>query len=51
MKKRIIIITLLFLVFFLIGCDTFIISPLMPLISSSLKIKAGSGGYLVTGKY
>lgn len=48
MKKRIIIITLLFLVFFLIGCDTFIISPLIPLISSSLKIKAGSGGYLVT---
>lgn len=48
MKKRIIIITLLFSVFFLIGCDTFIISPFVPLISASLKIKAGSGGYLVT---
>lgn len=48
MKKRITIIILLFSVFFLIGCDTFIISPLVPLISDSLKIKAGSGGYLVT---
>ena len=48
MKKRIIIIILLFSVFFLIGCDTFIISPLVPLISHSLNIKVGSGGYLVT---
>lgn len=48
MKKRIIIIMLLFLVFFLIGCDTFIISPLVPLISSDLNINVANGGYLVT---
>ncbi len=32
----------------LIGCDTFIISPLVPLIVSNLKINVSSGGYLVT---
>lgn len=46
MKKKIIV--LLFIVFFLIGCDTFIISPLIPSISESLHIQAGSSGYLVT---
>lgn len=48
MKKRIIIIILLFTVFFLIGCDTFIVSPLIPIIVYGLKVKIGSGGYLVT---
>lgn len=48
MKKRIIIIVLLFSIFFLIGCDTFIISPLIPSISYSLKIATGNSGYLVT---
>lgn len=48
MKKRSIIITLLFSLFFLIGCDTFIVSPLIPLITSNFKIRIGSGGYMVT---
>ncbi|OPJ64012.1 MFS transporter [Clostridium oryzae] len=47
MKKRLII-TLLFSIFFLLGCDTFIVSPLVPLIASSFNIAASSGGYLVT---
>ncbi len=48
MKKKLNLICLLFLAFFLIGCDTFIISPLIPLIVGSLHIDSGSGGYLVT---
>lgn len=48
MKKKAIATILLFIVFFLIGCDTFIISPFIPLISKTLRIKAGTSGYLVT---
>lgn len=48
MKKQLHIISLLFLVFFLIGCDTFIISPLIPSITSNLHIAAGNGGYMVS---
>lgn len=48
MKKKLPLIGLLFLVFFLIGCDTFIVSPLIPQITRSLNIDSGSGGYLVT---
>lgn len=47
MNKRFVI-ALLFSVFFLIGCDTFIVSPLVPLITSTFKVTAGNGGYLVT---
>lgn len=48
MKKQLHIILLLFLVFFLIGCDSFIISPLIPSITANLHIAAGNGGYLVS---
>lgn len=48
MKNRFHIILLLFTCFFLIGCDTFIISPLIPSITSSLHVATGNGGYMVT---
>lgn len=48
MKQKFRLVGLLFIVFFLIGCDTFIISPLIPQITDSLHISPGSGGYLVT---
>lgn len=48
MHKQVPIIAALFLVFFLIGCDTFIISPLIPSITADLHIAAGSGGYMVS---
>jgi multidrug resistance protein len=38
----------LFLVFFSIGCDTYIVSPLIPIITSDLNINTSYGGYLVT---
>lgn len=48
MKRKFKTIFLLFMIFFLIGSDTFIISPLIPSISKNLNIQAGSAGYLVT---
>jgi MFS transporter, DHA1 family, inner membrane transport protein len=48
MSRRTLIIIVLFFTFFLIGCDTLIISPLVPTITASLRIPAGNGGYLVT---
>lgn len=48
MKKKVPIIALLFLVFFLVGCDTFIISPLIPGITARFHMAAGSGGYMVS---
>lgn len=47
-NKKLKIIILLFIVFFLIGCDTYVISPLIPEIAKDLNVKPGSGGYLVT---
>ncbi len=47
-RSRFVYVSLLFFVFFLIGCDTFIVSPLIPLITSSLHITPDSGGFLVT---
>ncbi|AVQ95620.1 MFS transporter [Ethanoligenens harbinense] len=48
MKKKLPIIALLFLVFFLVGCDTFIISPLIPGITARFHVAVGSGGYMVS---
>lgn len=48
LNKKILVTVLLFAVFFLIGCDTFIISPFIPLISKTLNVAAGTSGYLVT---
>ena len=48
MKKRLPIIVLLFFVFFLVGCDTFIISPLIPGITARFYVAVGSGGYMVS---
>lgn len=48
MSKKLVIIALLFFVFFLIGCDTYIVSPLIPNITSEFNIASGYGGYLVT---
>lgn len=48
MKKCLVIIILLFSVFFLLGCDTYIVSPLVPFITSTFNVGIGNGGYLVT---
>ena len=49
MHKQVPIIAALFLVFFLIGCDTFVISPLIPGITADLHIAAGSKACAPTG--
>lgn len=48
MKKKMPVIALLFLVFFLVGCDTFIISPLIPGMTAQFHVAVGSGGYMVS---
>jgi Arabinose efflux permease len=48
MKNKYVYVSLLFLVFFIIGCDTFIVSPLITFIAASLHINPNRGGFLVT---
>lgn len=48
MKKQLYIISLFFLIFFLIGCDTFIVSPLIPSITATFHTNVGNGGYMVS---
>lgn len=43
-----VIVALLFLVFAVIGADTFIVSPLLPGITWTLEVPVSVGGYLVT---
>lgn len=47
-NEKLLIISLLFMVFFSIGCDTYIVSPLISTITSDLNINISYGGYLVT---
>lgn len=45
MKK---LVTLSFLVMFLIGTDTFLVSPLIPALSSQMSFPLSHGGWLVS---